>query len=310
MELPRINRDRLQQVVNMIEKSQSFRDLEALTYAVAQHNWAEEMKLDAKTIGQLIEYHDIQTKTLRFGQEPSKLVKPLKVEAPAPKPEPKSKAKPTPKYLLKSVAKPPKAGVTSKKEELPKPAAPPIKVESPKKEEPLKPVTSPKVEVRLPKPELAKVEEPPITESNIQTYDEGGRGRKQCPKCKKYIGARNVICACGYEFKGKGQDKVAEVCEESVQTKAARIHLSAIDCKSVVWVPAGKPPVQLNGTDESDLVNWTYDIRRAYADKNNAYLSLNALKYWLRNGYNLSEQEIKVAQANLVQVLSHEVNQE
>lgn len=46
----------------------------------------------------------------------------------------------------------------------------------------------------------AEPPEPPKS-TGVATYDEGGRGRKQCPACKKYIGARNMVCACGHEFK-------------------------------------------------------------------------------------------------------------
>ena len=31
-------------------------------------------------------------------------------------------------------------------------------------------------------------------------YDGPGRGRKQCPNCKKYIGVRNYKCQCGHVF--------------------------------------------------------------------------------------------------------------
>ena len=36
--------------------------------------------------------------------------------------------------------------------------------------------------------------------TEIQTYTEGGAGRKVCPSCGKYVGARRELCACGYEF--------------------------------------------------------------------------------------------------------------
>ena len=37
-------------------------------------------------------------------------------------------------------------------------------------------------------------------EKEITVFDEGGRGRKQCPSCKKFVGVRNAICACGNDF--------------------------------------------------------------------------------------------------------------
>jgi len=34
----------------------------------------------------------------------------------------------------------------------------------------------------------------------VKTYDEQGPGRKQCPKCSSYVGARSKICRCEHEF--------------------------------------------------------------------------------------------------------------
>ncbi len=41
------------------------------------------------------------------------------------------------------------------------------------------------------------------TETTVETFKEGGRGRKQCPSCQKFIGARNSVCACGHKFEVK-----------------------------------------------------------------------------------------------------------
>lgn len=35
---------------------------------------------------------------------------------------------------------------------------------------------------------------------DIQTYEVGGKGRKSCPHCNKYVAARVLVCACGYSF--------------------------------------------------------------------------------------------------------------
>ncbi len=34
----------------------------------------------------------------------------------------------------------------------------------------------------------------------IKMFDGPGQGKKQCPKCKVYIGVRNKSCVCGYEW--------------------------------------------------------------------------------------------------------------
>jgi hypothetical protein len=33
-------------------------------------------------------------------------------------------------------------------------------------------------------------------------YEEGGKGRKQCPDCTKYVGVRVASCLCGHDFSG------------------------------------------------------------------------------------------------------------
>ena len=35
--------------------------------------------------------------------------------------------------------------------------------------------------------------------------NEGGRGKKQCPKCQAYLGARQAKCECGHEFPVKAR---------------------------------------------------------------------------------------------------------
>lgn len=39
-----------------------------------------------------------------------------------------------------------------------------------------------------------------LLSNSIKTYDEPGKGKKHCPECKKYVGARNATCACGHNF--------------------------------------------------------------------------------------------------------------
>lgn len=43
----------------------------------------------------------------------------------------------------------------------------------------------------------------------VKTFDEGGKGKKKCPSCTKFVGVTNKICACGHEF--QPQEKAAKV---------------------------------------------------------------------------------------------------
>jgi len=37
----------------------------------------------------------------------------------------------------------------------------------------------------------------------VKTFDEGGKGKKQCSNCGKFSGVRTSICVCGHEFVSK-----------------------------------------------------------------------------------------------------------
>ena len=42
-----------------------------------------------------------------------------------------------------------------------------------------------------------------MIDSMIKVYEEGGRGKKQCPSCSKYVGAISKKCICGHIFQTK-----------------------------------------------------------------------------------------------------------
>jgi hypothetical protein len=64
-------------------------------------------------------------------------------------------------------------------------------------------------------------------ERGIVVFAEKGRGRKQCPNCQKFIGARVPVCVCGYDWKTEkvGEPPVAKeevlVTPETAETAAA-----------------------------------------------------------------------------------------
>lgn len=221
MSLPRINPTRLQQVVFQIEMSRKL-SFDDLCFAVAGTNWAEEMELEAETIGKLIVAHDIITKAAK----------------PEGTPEPKPEPQKTP----------------------PAPEAPP------------KPPTPPPVEA---------------TEV-VNTFKEGGRGRKQCPNCKLYIGARLAKCACGHEFSKKQTAPKADPKPSDAPapkpTQEILPRVIPVDRHSypngTVCVPAGKPPVNLTGSDERSVLKWAEEMRAVW-EKRGQLLSAEALFYFV-----------------------------
>jgi len=49
----------------------------------------------------------------------------------------------------------------------------------------------------------------------VKTFDEGGKGKKPCPQCNKYVGLRTAVCACGYKFVSKPVEEVVKVVKTS-----------------------------------------------------------------------------------------------
>lgn len=83
MELPKINNEKMSQIINQIESANRFKSFMDLCYKIAQSNWAQEEDLDAETVSSLILHHDLPTKTPKPGQEVVE-IKPTPVPASKP----------------------------------------------------------------------------------------------------------------------------------------------------------------------------------------------------------------------------------
>lgn len=240
MSLPRINPTRLQQVVFQIEMSRKL-SFDDLCFAVAGTNWAEEMELEAETIGKLIVAHDIITKAAK----------------PEGTPEPKASPQKTP----------------------------PLPVES------------------TPPPA-------PATTEVVNTFKEGGRGRKQCPACKLYIGARVAKCACGHEFLKKESAPKADPKPSDAPapkpTQETLPRVIPVDRHSypngTVCVPAGKPPVNLTGSDEGAVLKWAEEMRAVW-EKRGQLLSAEALFYFVMMYYDGKGEDLKEARPRIKSIL-------
>lgn len=52
-----------------------------------------------------------------------------------------------------------------------------------------------------------------------KTWETGGRGRKQCPSCKKYYPTALSVCNCNYLFFIKPNDFIVAQIKEAEQKK-------------------------------------------------------------------------------------------
>ena len=134
---------------------------------------------------------------------------------------------------------------------------------------------------------------PTNVEKTVKTYDEGGKGKKQCPACKKYVGLRTAACACGHPFALKTKAKAAqepddEDNDEEVQPTVGssdpmpqRRHVQQTG-RIRIHTPAGACPHRLTGTDVSTVEEWAEHVRKTFLDRDGSWLLVPALKYFAR----------------------------
>lgn len=111
----------------------------------------------------------------------------------------------------------------------------------------------------------------------INVFDGRGRGRKQCPECKVYIGVRHKVCVCKHTFKKKREPVPEALSPECIE---ARNFIAALGYTplglSIIFTPRGKCPVKFKG----DMADWADKvIERYYGD--NYVLAPTALVYMI-----------------------------
>lgn len=292
MELPTIDQKRLQRVVADIEDGKPpFRTFEDLCYRVAQSNWASEEGLDAETIGLLMVHHNTITKTKKPQAAAAPAPEPLPTTpppAPVPAPaaeKPKRTRKPKPPK-----EEPPAAPEPPKPEPVVEKAPEPVVEQAPEPAPPPAPTPEPEPVVeKAPEPEPAETTE---EESPEGTYSEGGPGRKQCPECKQYVGIRKRTCPCGHSFSAADKPQVRHSTIPSSWVRRDQLAAEAASrygCTSVIAIPAGKPCAMLtkeNLTREA-IEQWVEEIRDDRKRHDSAFLSMEGVLYWVRNGCHL-----------------------
>ena len=138
------------------------------------------------------------------------------------------------------------------------------------------------------KPEVVPATSEPHT---VKTYDEGGKGRKRCPSCEKYVGAVTKVCNCGHEFNGKKVEPSQKSTPPSEPQHSESRPRSGYDPRLLrVSTPAGECPHKLKGFDYDTVHEWAEQVRAAGRD-NGRYYTLRALVYFVRHFYDLQSEE-------------------
>lgn len=102
---------------------------------------------------------------------------------------------------------------------------------------------------------------------NVKTYDEGGKGKKLCSQCNKYVGAVTKICACGFDFKNQEKKVVIkEASEIKTYSEGGKGKKQCPECKKYVGAVTklcvcghafqkeikAKPPVTQRSEEKTD----------------------------------------------------------
>jgi hypothetical protein len=146
-----------------------------------------------------------------------------------------------------------------------------------------------------PEPEPEPVVAVAKDEKVVKTYDEGGKGKKQCPACKKYVGLRTALCACGHAFVSKAktpkpqEEEADEDDDDNIPSTVAaddpepvrhRRHVQHAGRGMRVHTPAGACPHRLTATDAQTVEDWAEHVRKTFLDRDGSWLTVPALKYF------------------------------
>src|SRR5581483_7749397 len=92
--------------------------------------------------------------------------------------------------------------------------------------------------------------------ASVTTSSTGGRGKKQCPQCKQYVGARIGVCACGHDFaSAPAAPKAEKTAPAGPAPKGG--HVGGVG-RMAISIPAGKCPVKYEEGD--DLWSWMCQV--------------------------------------------------
>lgn len=135
---------------------------------------------------------------------------------------------------------------------------------------------------------LANIDSPKSEPKIVNSFKLPGKGRKLCPSCNIYVGARTQKCTCGYEFKIGSAPASTEsknsIWDEPLSDEDKR-YIRAIGCGKggiVIHVGAGAPPADLKMCDEQSVRDFCEDIVAAGLKDGKLYMP-RAMKNFMRH---------------------------
>ena len=143
-----------------------------------------------------------------------------------------------------------------------------------------------------------EVKEEVIQESKIKTYAEGGKGRKKCPSCERFLSLVYKICQCGFDF---SKSKKVEEVVDKIYEKA--LHNG---CKTIILIPAGSCPIVLKSSKIKDVKIWADSLRDQFNNKQQ-FLSITGLIYFIGHFFKVLDPERDLAIENIKKVYAEEL---
>lgn len=135
-----------------------------------------------------------------------------------------------------------------------------------------------------------------------KTNSGAGPGKKNCPGCGEYIGARSKVCPlCSYNYETKAKEPpkpVWDVRPKNVITSDAWPNSLGIEANNItrykVLLPSGKCPVDIKDFTPIKLKRWANEVSDIMAEKGQL-MTPEALYYFAKK-FNPDKEQIKVIQ--------------
>ena len=133
----------------------------------------------------------------------------------------------------------------------------------------------------------------------LNKEETAGRGKKQCPECKVYVGVRTHQCECGHVFSGRQPTKKERDAENDKATDEERLYAMCVHAPGgrFVYAARGQSSIRVVPGDEITL-DLIYDYcNQAVFDgiQDGAIYTTSAIKLWLGHDLGHDSQEYKQA---------------
>jgi hypothetical protein len=145
-----------------------------------------------------------------------------------------------------------------------------------------------------------------------------GKGKKICKNCQEICAPATKICVkCNTPFSSKY--KLKKEISESRKNQVVVVPNEYMGYRivSTIYVPAGKPPIDLKDNPSiNDVVEWADKIRIHFLETQNIWMLNHAIRYYLRykyDGFDDKEAEVLERLSNVVdnlpdiQIIENEV---